>query len=323
MSATQILYAAAGRPKIQRSTEPCAEECCVCGVWCDAGIPADNAFGTGFAGFDSFVSPTSTHVCVACSWAMAGKPPATLRLWSIVYRQDRPAAPSNAKAMHLSDRIHLTAKNDLREVAELLLEPPGSEWVCTVAESGQKHCLPFAVVNRGAPWTVRFEATDVTGDPAQFGACLFHAAALKQLGFFTSDILTGRPAIGRLALHMAAWRRHDEALRFYRRGQLLELALICLTKEHTHEIGQRAAGVIGVEWPPHDGRGADGAGGAVSADDARVGEHGEDRPAGLVGPGAVGARDGSDVGRLAADGQPRREEAADRLAHGGQLGFGF
>lgn len=221
---------------------PMASACALCGLPADRGLPAGKVFGPGFSAYPDIERPDETHVCEPCAWALAGKPPNTLRLWSIVYRPDRPADPSNPKAkLDLGPHVQLTTRGDLRAAMALLLDPPeGVEWVVTIAVSGQKHVVPFARTNTGRRWTIRFEATDLAATSDELARCLHHAVELKRLGFSSEEITSGQPHIARLSKHMDAWRRHSGALAFFRAGHLLELALMALTKEHTDEIGDLA-----------------------------------------------------------------------------------
>jgi len=75
----------------------------------------------------------------------------------------------------------------MRVVVDTLADPPEGEWVVSVAESGQKHSLPYAVVNRGrAQWRVRMDALDVDATPEDFRHAFAHVCALRARGFSAS-----------------------------------------------------------------------------------------------------------------------------------------
>lgn len=170
-------------------------------------------------------------VCVPCSWAFTGRPPDTLRLWSVVYREDRPASPSHLKATALGGHTHLQNKADPSEFHRILASPPSGPWVCSVADSGQIHVLPFARVNRGpARWTVRFERHDVTAAPEEYRSLSEAMQSLYDAGFSKDDIATA-PSPGRLfRAGIDLWRHHDSLLRRYRGGPLFTLSLFLLRK---------------------------------------------------------------------------------------------
>src|SRR5690606_40925114 len=93
-------------------------------------------------------------------------------------------------------------------------DPPEGEWVVSVAESGQKHSLPYAVVNRGrARWRVRMDALDVDATPEDFRHVFAHVCALRARGFSAEDIEHLRMLIGRITTghDLAVWQHHAEA----------------------------------------------------------------------------------------------------------------
>src|SRR5690606_35568556 len=112
----------------------------------------------------SFTDPAhlrarSDRVCEGCAWAVTGRGMDQVRMWTIVARTDRELPPSNPKAAFAAPHLHFTSRADMRVVVDTLADPPEGEWVVSVAESGQKHSLPYAVVNRGrARWRVRMDA---------------------------------------------------------------------------------------------------------------------------------------------------------------------
>src|SRR5690606_31754397 len=79
--------------------------------------------------------------------------------------------------------LHFTSRADMRVVVDILADPPEGEWVVSVAESGQKHSLPYAVVNRGrARWRVRMDALDADATPEDFRHVFAHVCALRPAG---------------------------------------------------------------------------------------------------------------------------------------------
>jgi hypothetical protein len=158
---------------------------------------------------------------------MTGRPPDTLRLWSVAWREGERAAPSHPKAPDLGAEVHLTNKADPGELDRVLREPPPGRWVCSVADTGQIHVVPLAVVNRGAgPWQARYERLDVRSSPAEYVRVSGAMRALLAAGFYKSDVETGSPTPARLnAGGPALWREHDATLVPYRGGALFRLAL--------------------------------------------------------------------------------------------------
>jgi len=115
--------------------------------------------------------------------------------------------------------LHFTSRADMRVVVDTLADPPEGEWVVSVAESGQKHSLPYAVVNRGrARWRVRMDALDVDA-PATHRAALLRTrsdtldkiAKLQGEGDLTeAQVLRSRPWRTLMARIAPILERHPE-----------------------------------------------------------------------------------------------------------------
>jgi hypothetical protein len=149
-----------------------------------------------------------------------------------------PKAPSYPPA-------HLTAKNDLSELLGVLLDPPtdGSPWFASVADSGQKHVLPFAKLNYGERWNVRLEDENVHGTSAGFGAVLHVAAILYQAGFNREEIETGAPRPSKLIeAGFEFWKKHNKYINPKRGGGLLRLAVFLLRKDGIEDVIERSRG---------------------------------------------------------------------------------
>jgi hypothetical protein len=230
LHACHLIWNLAGR---QAPTDPAKGEgpCALCG---QVG-PLHATIGSNFTDYRKLSRTEGTRMCVACSWTLGGRPPRTLRMWSLVARIDRPAPPSQPGAYVAGEHLHLTNRRDLRWVAATLADPPagGSPWLVAVAETGQKHTAPFAAVNYGtARWSTQLDGCDVTSTPRQWRTVLAHTAALRAAGFAAKDIESGGPPVvaltgGRLAI----WCAHAPQLAAHQGTPLLHLANLVITKE--------------------------------------------------------------------------------------------
>lgn len=85
---TRLVYDLAGRPALAESMQKLMADvpavCGVCGLHADRTAPTDRALGDNFTDRKMFRDERSPRVCPACVWCCSGKPPATLRLWTIV-----------------------------------------------------------------------------------------------------------------------------------------------------------------------------------------------------------------------------------------------
>lgn len=226
--ACHLIWDLAGRPTAAADRTGRCSHCALHG-------PIASTIGPNFTDYRLLAAMTGAGLCQACTWVFAGKPPNTLRMWSLVARADVVApAVAHGKPPHVSaPHLHLTNRRDLRWVAHTLADPPPCRWLVAVAESGQKHTAPFARVNMGrGPWTVRMDGTDITSDPDQWRHVLAHTAVLRQAGFSAAAVESGEPPM--VALRgdgLPVWRDHFTHVRGYSGAPLIHLANYMITKE--------------------------------------------------------------------------------------------
>src|SRR5690606_5710493 len=212
--------------------------------WC--GLPIDQPealtakeaeggmFSDGFACAD----PVSEVWCLPCAWLKSGQPPHTYRMWTVLYREDRPAEPSHEKASALLavPGLHLAGRNDLRAIVDALLDPPAGAWFCSLAESGQIHTLPFARVQTGRDrWTVRMDRDDISATVAEFRHAIHHVASLYAATFTQDEIREATPRAhtllrvgkdrGGVRAAVALFDRHARPLARIAGGPLVDLCL--------------------------------------------------------------------------------------------------
>ncbi|MGO4984836.1 hypothetical protein [Collinsella sp. Sow4_E3] len=209
-----------------------AAMCRMCGGSDLSTAAVDKALGTNWIDHSCWRRPDSTRVCAACLWACSGKPPATLRMWSIIAAPGVVLPPKHEKcAMPDGAGLTLLNRSNPAPIADLLASPPDGEWLVTIATSGQKHVLPYAHVNTGAgAWVVRMESTNVTSTPVEWATVRRHALELRRLGVPAPAVMTGDPAGIATADKLTAWVEHSTPLAPYLRSPLLDLALWTITK---------------------------------------------------------------------------------------------
>ena len=238
----QILYRLAGRPDCRKPVDDIAGRCAVCGNQADLTTATSKVLTTSFTDHDALRVPMSPRLCCACTWAMTGRPPVTMRLWTWLYRTDKSLPASHPKCVHDWVKSPATACNkaDVSAIWDLLLDPPKSPWFASIADSGQLHVLPFAGVNRGRAWTVRFDRVDIASTSYEFGRILHAAATLYAGGFIKEDILTGRPHPSKLVKHgISLWRDNWRGLAPLQGSELLRLSVWLLRKDTVDEIRRR------------------------------------------------------------------------------------
>jgi hypothetical protein len=185
VNAVRLAWDAAGGPAHQKARDIPAG-CVVCGIEHPRTCRAKDALGKNY---DILTArrPDLDTVCEPCAWALAGKPPNTLRMWSILTTADTPLPPhgphlayartvAHASAVKAGgadattvraaeaaltkatdavakmpfpvwDKLHLCNRAEQSAIITAITTPPASVWACSIAVSGQKHLLPYARIN--------------------------------------------------------------------------------------------------------------------------------------------------------------------------------
>lgn len=294
-NAAVMVWELAGRPhRATLGVTATAGVCAMCARHVEESAPARKWLeGKSFTD-PAHLRARSDRVCEGCAWAVTGRGMDQVRMWTIVARTDRELPPSNPKAAFAAPHLHFTSRADMRAVVDTLADPPDSEWVVSVAESGQKHSLPYAQVNRGrGRWRVRMDALDIDATPDEFAHVFAHVCALRRAGFSADDIEHLRLPVGRIKSghDLAVWLHHAAALEPWRSSPLMHLAVFLPNKEHLDEYCTRFPAPA-----PGGAVAADPAGRPVPVGDARQRGRGPDRHIQLVGPGADRVGDGGGDG---------------------------
>lgn len=288
VTAPVMVWHLAGRPRRASLTaEPVPGVCAMCGQHAEDTVHVKRTIaGKSFTDQYLLRRPDSVRTCYACAWVCTGKGMDQVRMWTVLARTDRDLPPSNPKAQYATSHLHCTSRADMRAVVDTLADPPAGQWVVAVAESGQKHTLPYAAVNRGpGRWRVRMDAADITATPAEFRDVFSRACALRKAGHAAAEIENLEPSYARLATPgaLGEWTAHATPIAPWKKSPLLHLAVFLITKEHLDEYTDR--------YPAGPTRGF---GRGIPGHDAGLGRRGHDRPDRLVGPGphGPGNRDG-------------------------------
>lgn len=298
-TAPVMVWHLAGCPRRESLPAQAVEAvCAMCGRTAEETVDAKKTVaGKSFTDQYLLARPDSTRTCYACSWVATGKGMDQIRMWSVVAREDKVLPPSNPKAAFATDHLHFTTcKGDSRTIVGTLADPPDGGWVVSVAESSQKHTLPYSVINRGAGrWRVRVDALDVDATPDEFRLVFARTVALRLAGYSSDAIYRLAPPIGRMKTpeDAAVWFGHAAALAPWRGSPLLYLTcLLATAKEYLDDYSYRYPALAA------DGSAdaAAAARGAVPVGDAGLGGRGDDRAGRLVGPGADGAGDRGQLG---------------------------
>ena len=235
-AATRLVWALAGSPEVAAASVAkllvdYEAACAMCGAIEPQTAQADKALGANFAD-RSHMRHGGDRICRACLWCCSGKPPATLRMWTVIAAPGETLPDSHPKAwLQDTPGLALINRANPAPLAATLAHPPAGEWLVSVAISAQKHVLPYAVTNRGdGTWTIRVEDHNITATPAQWAHVHRHAMALRKLGVPAEDVEAGTPRYITTPDALAMWREHNAELRPWLGSPILSLALWTITK---------------------------------------------------------------------------------------------
>jgi hypothetical protein len=130
--------------------------------------------------------------------------------------------------LDLGSEIYLQNKAEPSYFVKFLSFPPGSDWVCSIADSGKIHVAPYAVVNYDdKQWCVRFEREDVRSDPNTFHGLHGLVVQLLDAKVSKTSITHGDMTVQqwRRAESREAWQQIYPEIRRYRGTAVLRLVL--------------------------------------------------------------------------------------------------
>lgn len=143
LTASQMMHAIDGRKVSPDCSDRDAFDCWVCGGKATRGMPVRKWMGANFTGQSRVRAIKSDTVCEACVVVMSGKPPDTERMYSHLVEG----------TTHV--RVNKGQKPTIRE---FLRRSHAESWFAAIADSGQKHVIPWAIVHgAGRGGTAMFE----------------------------------------------------------------------------------------------------------------------------------------------------------------------
>jgi len=132
-SASQLLHRKCmGGKLVDVARDVAPFHCWVCGAKAERGQERWKWAGTNYTGQSKARCPPSDYVCESCIVVMAGRPPDTERMYSHFVEG----------ASWL--RVNKGQKPAMRE---FLRRPKSEPWFAAIADSGQKHIVPWCPVN--------------------------------------------------------------------------------------------------------------------------------------------------------------------------------
>ena len=173
-----MIYAIAGSKPVA-GCEVHPSRCWVCGAESERTMDRLRWMGANFVGQNRVRCPSSDRVCEACVSVMSGRPPDTMRMYSHLVEGER------------WQKLNKGHKPAMRE---FLRGPHPKEWFAAIADSGQKHIIPWCPRNapNQAGGAVLFEEQIVVLPKTHSGWMLIdHTSELLTVGATKEEVASG------------------------------------------------------------------------------------------------------------------------------------
>lgn len=181
-------------------------------------------------------NPTSQHLCDRCAWciplrvfywneAKAKFNAIYSRNWSWLLNGDNSFPKFGESMTQGNDTLPVVTDLPTRiQIRDWLINPPQTPFTICIAESGQKHILPWALeANSRDHFPVQFEIDTVYIDRIGFIKLLDHYEFLLGLGFSKTEIDSGNYRSDRIAKVFRQYEASDRAIARERGTRLLQL----------------------------------------------------------------------------------------------------
>lgn len=218
-SASTILHAVCGAPRVADCVDIDAPGCWHCGASLRRGMPVDDWQGALFVGQNRVRGRQDwTTICEPCVWVMSrapgvvpGKPPThNWRLYTVLVQ---------------GSEVWLGNKANKPAILAWLRAPKQAPWFAAIADSGQKHAVPYAPLNLSAVGRVQFEE-DTVAWTSELDAVTTTTAALLTAGATKDSIESGAYSPGEWQRCGAeAIKAYETTARKWRGGAPFRLAL--------------------------------------------------------------------------------------------------
>ena len=238
-SATQRVHEVAGYPAMAGCVETIGE-CWICSALMTRGAPIDKWQGSSFTDQNKARHSSATHVCEACVWACS---------W--VQPPDRPKVDDGKKGLNLRLFSHLcdgrgyrsANKKDKRAILEWLRSPKVGPWFAAIADTGQKHVLPWTPINVcETGGLIRFEERTLRLPAADGWAVCDSLVDLLSLGVTKTEVESGEYSVRTYQEHAAAVVEFEEQYGSrLRGGTWFELALWLSQRDEERYADRQAA----------------------------------------------------------------------------------
>ena len=317
ISATQLLYTKIGSPAGEGCIDHDIEPCWLCGGDSTRGAPVDDWGGSSFTGQNKVMHPAGRFVCEPCVAICARSTPVPGRL----AKEGKKFGGNFRNYSHLFDggTYQNASKGEKPLIRAFLAASHTGPWFAAIADSGQKHVIPWAPVNPSSRGVVLFEEMLVRVPRGHEFGLIDHMADILTAGATKDSITTGQYTPGEWQRCEVALRTFEDRWRYLRESPWWRLALWLAQRDEEAVIERMAQEKTAKEGKVKDGKArrskrgqaphADG--GGAAGDPPRVPDDARCEPDQELGPTVVPPEDQRQ------DGNERRPLGnADARPHG-------
>lgn len=189
-----------------------------------------------FTSHNAARNPSSKYLCDRCDWCLPLRAfywNRTKEKYSAIYARNWSWLLSNETSFPKFGETLTQGKDTLQIVTDLptraqirswLIEPPPPPFTICIAESGQKHILPWAMESTDRDYfPVQFELDTLYINRANLIDLLTHYEYLMELGFSKAEIDSGNYRSDRLLKALDSYAKSELVIAAKRGTRLLEL----------------------------------------------------------------------------------------------------
>lgn len=189
-SASLLLWQAIGSPPAESCIDlPFGSRCWQCGAPTSRGLEVQDWMGSNYTSQNRTRSPAAEHVCEACVFICSRTSPVPGR----EAKEGKKFGGNYRNYSHLYDagRYLNASKGEKPAILAFLRGPKVGPWFAAIADSGQKHVIPWTPVNLAGRGRVMFDETEIALPNAEGWALVDDMAALLTAGATKEEIAEG------------------------------------------------------------------------------------------------------------------------------------
>lgn len=204
ISGSTLVHAICGAPRVDACGSILGAACWHCGAHSSRAMLVRDWMGASFVGQNRVRAQHGQHICEACVWVMARSSPILGRM---AKPGKQPPNWRNFSVLVEGDELVTATKAEKPIILAFLRRAHREPWLAAIAESGQKHVIPYAPINMpGSCGRVQLDEQTIAVPGGGGWQLVDTAAALLTAGATKDEIARGDYAA-------PTWIRCETAIR--------------------------------------------------------------------------------------------------------------